>query len=209
MLFHSTAKILFHPTAKLLFNSTAKLLLSFVVWLNYYCSTHQLNCCGFTLQQFCCCVSLHRNHCFTVIAKLFFQSSAKLLFHCNNTNSHTNHFGTHFLALLLLLLLQTTQTELVLKVFLRLVEDVVAFQNIPAQRRREILQALTSIMQQLFHFFLQILDAYRAPAATSVCLALYSGPHCSPAPLSSFPFTCTLRKTKALEHQNYLSLTAM
>ncbi|KAK7104837.1 exportin-5-like [Littorina saxatilis] len=60
-----------------------------------------------------------------------------------------------------------TQTELVLKVFLRLVEDVVAFQTIPPQRRREILQALTSTMQELFHFFLQILDAYCTPAAST------------------------------------------
>ena len=72
MLFHSTAKILVHPTAKLLFNSTAKMLLSFAVWLNYYGSTHQLNCCGFTLQLNFCCVSLHWNHCFTVNSWFFF-----------------------------------------------------------------------------------------------------------------------------------------
>ena len=81
-------------------------------------------------------------------------------------------FALFFFCWNFFLLFQTTQTELVLKVFLRLVEDVVAFQNIPAQRRREILQALTSIMQQLFHFFLQILDAYRAPVATAVCVTL-------------------------------------
>ncbi|KAK7492294.1 hypothetical protein BaRGS_00016391 [Batillaria attramentaria] len=60
-----------------------------------------------------------------------------------------------------------TQTELVLKVFLRLVEDVVAFQNVPAHRRREILQALTSTVPQLFQFFLQLLDAYRGSSASN------------------------------------------
>ncbi|XP_046567749.1 LOW QUALITY PROTEIN: exportin-5-like [Haliotis rubra] len=51
-----------------------------------------------------------------------------------------------------------TQTELVLMIFHRLVEDVVAFQNLPHQRRREVLQALTSQMTQLFHFFLTLLE---------------------------------------------------
>ncbi|PVD26679.1 hypothetical protein C0Q70_14357 [Pomacea canaliculata] len=61
----------------------------------------------------------------------------------------------------------STQTELVLKVLLRLVEDIVVFQNIPAQRRREILQAFTSILSQLFQIFLQLLDRYRNPSGTT------------------------------------------
>ncbi|XP_076464074.1 exportin-5-like [Babylonia areolata] len=60
----------------------------------------------------------------------------------------------------------TTQTELVLKVFLRLVEDIVAFQNLPNQRRREVMQTLTSTMHDLFQFFMKILDVYRNPSAT-------------------------------------------
>ncbi|ESO90188.1 hypothetical protein LOTGIDRAFT_192362 [Lottia gigantea] len=51
-----------------------------------------------------------------------------------------------------------TQTELVLMVFHRLVEDVVAFQNLPNQRRRDILQSLTAQLNQLFVFFLNILE---------------------------------------------------
>ncbi|KAK6181164.1 hypothetical protein SNE40_009086 [Patella caerulea] len=55
-----------------------------------------------------------------------------------------------------------TQTELVLMVFHRLVEDVVAFQNVPNQRRREILQSLTAQISQLFHFFLTLLETHAA-----------------------------------------------
>ncbi|KAL8619551.1 hypothetical protein ACOMHN_019607 [Nucella lapillus] len=56
-----------------------------------------------------------------------------------------------------------TQTELVLKVFLRLVEDIVAFQTLPGQRRREIMQTLTSTMHDIFKFFMDILDVYLNP----------------------------------------------
>ncbi|XP_038074929.1 exportin-5-like isoform X2 [Patiria miniata] len=50
-----------------------------------------------------------------------------------------------------------TQTELVLLVLLRLVEDVVAFQNLQTSRRRDILQALTSHMAELFTFMVHLL----------------------------------------------------
>ena len=57
-----------------------------------------------------------------------------------------------------MLLLQLTQTELVLLVFLRLDEDVVMFQNIPAQRRREIQQGLTANMAELYSYFITTLQ---------------------------------------------------
>ena len=59
---------------------------------------------------------------------------------------------------------QHGQTELVLLVLLRLAEDIVVFQNIPQQRRRDILQTLTSKvnMDDIFSFFLSTLEqSYR------------------------------------------------
>ncbi|XP_064601794.1 LOW QUALITY PROTEIN: exportin-5-like [Liolophura sinensis] len=53
-----------------------------------------------------------------------------------------------------------TQSEIVLSVLLRLVEDVVAFQNLPSQRRRDILLGLTSSMADLFSFFLNLLQQH-------------------------------------------------
>ncbi|XP_041351091.1 LOW QUALITY PROTEIN: exportin-5-like [Gigantopelta aegis] len=53
-----------------------------------------------------------------------------------------------------------TQTELVLKVFHRLVEDIVVFCRLPNHRRREVLQALTAHMSDLFQFFYEVLDLY-------------------------------------------------
>ncbi|XP_065943324.1 exportin-5 [Magallana gigas] len=50
-----------------------------------------------------------------------------------------------------------TQTELVLKVYLRLVEDAVLLQTIPHQRRREIMLGLTANMKDLFEMFVQFL----------------------------------------------------
>ncbi|XP_071797679.1 exportin-5-like [Asterias amurensis] len=50
-----------------------------------------------------------------------------------------------------------TQTELVLLVLLRLVEDVVAFQSLQTNRRRDVLQALTSNMAEFFTFMLHLL----------------------------------------------------
>ncbi|XP_072031376.1 exportin-5-like isoform X2 [Amphiura filiformis] len=52
------------------------------------------------------------------------------------------------------------QTELVLFILLRLVEDVVAFQNLPSQRRRDLLQALTANMGEIMKFLLQLLQQH-------------------------------------------------
>ncbi|XP_070577656.1 exportin-5-like isoform X2 [Ptychodera flava] len=52
------------------------------------------------------------------------------------------------------------QTELVLLVFLRLAEDVVAFQTLQSQRRRDVLQALTMNMTEIFLFFLELLQVH-------------------------------------------------
>ncbi|XP_056410583.1 exportin-5 [Hyla sarda] len=49
------------------------------------------------------------------------------------------------------------QTELVMFILLRLAEDVVTFQNLPGQRRRDIQTTMTQNMEQLFTFMLSIL----------------------------------------------------
>uniref|UniRef100_A0A6Q2XNR3 Exportin-5 n=1 Tax=Esox lucius TaxID=8010 RepID=A0A6Q2XNR3_ESOLU len=58
-----------------------------------------------------------------------------------------------------------TQTELVMLILLRLAEDVITFQTLPAQRRRDIQQTLTQNMESIFIFLLAILqihvDEYR------------------------------------------------
>ncbi|XP_010887304.2 exportin-5 isoform X2 [Esox lucius] len=57
------------------------------------------------------------------------------------------------------------QTELVMLILLRLAEDVITFQTLPAQRRRDIQQTLTQNMESIFIFLLAILqihvDEYR------------------------------------------------
>ncbi|XP_071834002.1 exportin-5-like isoform X2 [Apostichopus japonicus] len=54
-----------------------------------------------------------------------------------------------------------TQSELVMLILLRLVEDVIAFQNISQiQRRREILQAVNSEMESLLIFMKELLKHY-------------------------------------------------
>uniref|UniRef100_A0A8C7WEP7 Exportin-5 n=1 Tax=Oncorhynchus mykiss TaxID=8022 RepID=A0A8C7WEP7_ONCMY len=57
------------------------------------------------------------------------------------------------------------QTELVMMILLRLAEDVITFQTLPAQRRRDIQQTLTQNMESIFSFLLTILqlhvDEYR------------------------------------------------
>jgi exportin-5 len=51
-----------------------------------------------------------------------------------------------------------TQTELVMFVLLRLVEDVAVLQTLEqSQRRKEIYSALTSSMEQIFSFLLALL----------------------------------------------------
>uniref|UniRef100_A0A8C6KKZ2 Exportin 5 n=1 Tax=Nothobranchius furzeri TaxID=105023 RepID=A0A8C6KKZ2_NOTFU len=50
-----------------------------------------------------------------------------------------------------------TQTELVMLILLRLAEDVITFQTLPSQRRRDIQQTLTQNMERIFTFLLTIL----------------------------------------------------
>ncbi|XP_028845931.1 exportin-5 isoform X1 [Denticeps clupeoides] len=52
------------------------------------------------------------------------------------------------------------QTELVLLILLRLVEDVITFQTLPTQRRRDIYLALTQHMDSIFSFLLNILQQH-------------------------------------------------
>ncbi|MED6263098.1 hypothetical protein CHARACLAT_000924 [Characodon lateralis] len=49
------------------------------------------------------------------------------------------------------------QTELVMLILLRLAEDVITFQTLPSQRRRDIQQTLTQNMDSIFSFMLAIL----------------------------------------------------
>ncbi|XP_035747901.1 exportin-5, partial [Egretta garzetta] len=51
-----------------------------------------------------------------------------------------------------------TQTELVMFILLRLAEDVVTFQTLPTQRRRDIQQTLTQNMEKIFSFLLTTLQ---------------------------------------------------
>ncbi|KAL0964642.1 hypothetical protein UPYG_G00326920 [Umbra pygmaea] len=57
------------------------------------------------------------------------------------------------------------QTELVMLILLRLAEDVITFQSLPTQRRRDIQHTLTQNMESIFTFLLAILqlhvDEYR------------------------------------------------
>ncbi|KAM6956508.1 exportin-5 [Aplochiton taeniatus] len=63
------------------------------------------------------------------------------------------------------------QTELVMLILLRLAEDVITFQTLPAQRRRDIQQTLTQNMDSIFSFLLTILqlnvDQYRKEKRTT------------------------------------------
>ncbi|KAG1941606.1 exportin-1 [Pimephales promelas] len=52
------------------------------------------------------------------------------------------------------------QTELVMLVLLRLAEDVITFQTLPIQRRRDIQQTLTQNMDSIFTFLLGILQLH-------------------------------------------------
>ncbi|KAJ8384765.1 hypothetical protein AAFF_G00198510 [Aldrovandia affinis] len=51
------------------------------------------------------------------------------------------------------------QTELVMLILLRVAEDVVTFQTLPTQRRKDIQQTLTQNMDSIFSFLLTILQA--------------------------------------------------
>ncbi|XP_060895808.1 exportin-5 [Labrus mixtus] len=50
------------------------------------------------------------------------------------------------------------QTELVMLILLRLAEDVITFQTLPTQRRRDIQQTLTQNMESMFRFMMAILQ---------------------------------------------------
>ncbi|KAF3708207.1 Exportin-5 [Channa argus] len=50
------------------------------------------------------------------------------------------------------------QTELVMLILLRLAEDVITFQTLPTQRRRDIQQTLTQNMESIFSFLMAILQ---------------------------------------------------
>ncbi|XP_070834219.1 exportin-5 isoform X1 [Chaetodon trifascialis] len=50
------------------------------------------------------------------------------------------------------------QTELVMLILLRLAEDVITFQTLPTQRRRDIQQTLTQNMENIFSFMMAILQ---------------------------------------------------
>uniref|UniRef100_A0A4W6DUU7 Exportin 5 n=1 Tax=Lates calcarifer TaxID=8187 RepID=A0A4W6DUU7_LATCA len=53
---------------------------------------------------------------------------------------------------------QGAQTELVMLILLRLAEDVITFQTLPTQRRRDIQQTLTQNMESIFSFMMAILQ---------------------------------------------------
>lgn len=56
-----------------------------------------------------------------------------------------------------------SQTELVLLVFLRLVEDVAILETLEStQRRKDIYQALTTNMTEIFAFFLRLVEQHHA-----------------------------------------------
>ena len=63
---------------------------------------------------------------------------------------------------------QVTQTELVLKVFLRLVEDILTFHNVPQFRRREIMNALSANTTELCGWFISLLQEHSTKAAALV-----------------------------------------
>lgn len=56
------------------------------------------------------------------------------------------------------MLSQEAQTELVMLILLRLAEDVITFQTLPTQRRRDIQQTLTQNMESIFTFMMGILQ---------------------------------------------------
>lgn len=66
---------------------------------------------------------------------------------------------------------QPTQTELVLKVFLRLVEDIIIFQNLHHKRRRDIVNALSMNNGEIMELFINLLQEHtnKAKALVSAC----------------------------------------
>lgn len=84
-------------------------------------------------------------------------------------------FKVTVIFILFLLDFQETQTELVMFILLRLAEDVVTFQTLPHQRRRDIQQTLTQNMEKIFSFLLNTLqenvNKYRLMVGISFLLA--------------------------------------
>ncbi|XP_073691324.1 exportin-5 [Garra rufa] len=64
-----------------------------------------------------------------------------------------------------------TQTELVMLVLLRLAEDVITFQTLPTQRRRDIQHTLTQNMDSIFTFLLDILQLHVNEYKKLKCIA--------------------------------------
>uniref|UniRef100_A0A9J8AL68 Importin N-terminal domain-containing protein n=1 Tax=Cyprinus carpio carpio TaxID=630221 RepID=A0A9J8AL68_CYPCA len=63
------------------------------------------------------------------------------------------------------------QTELVMLVLLRLAEDVITFQTLPTQRRRDIQHTLTQNMDSIFNFLLGILQLHVNEYKKLKCIA--------------------------------------
>uniref|UniRef100_A0A673BQI2 Importin N-terminal domain-containing protein n=1 Tax=Sphaeramia orbicularis TaxID=375764 RepID=A0A673BQI2_9TELE len=64
-----------------------------------------------------------------------------------------------------------SQTELVMLILLRLAEDVITFQTLPTQRRRDIQQTLTQNMDSVFSFMMAILHVNVENYRKMVCRA--------------------------------------
>uniref|UniRef100_A0A8C6WYC3 Exportin 5 n=1 Tax=Neogobius melanostomus TaxID=47308 RepID=A0A8C6WYC3_9GOBI len=62
------------------------------------------------------------------------------------------------------------QTELVMLILLRLAEDVITFQTLPTQRRRDIQQTLTQNMDSIFTFLMAILHINVEDFRKTVCV---------------------------------------
>uniref|UniRef100_A0A672G2Y2 Exportin-5 n=1 Tax=Salarias fasciatus TaxID=181472 RepID=A0A672G2Y2_SALFA len=63
------------------------------------------------------------------------------------------------------------QTELVMLILLRLAEDVITFQTLPTQRRRDIQQTLTQNMENIFGFMIAVLKVKVEDYRKAVSLA--------------------------------------
>uniref|UniRef100_A0A4W4ESG8 Exportin-5 n=1 Tax=Electrophorus electricus TaxID=8005 RepID=A0A4W4ESG8_ELEEL len=71
-----------------------------------------------------------------------------------------------------------TQTELVMLILLRLAEDVITFQTLPMQRRRDIQQTLTQNMDGIFTFLLTILQQHVDEYRRLVAKRIQAKAHC-------------------------------
>uniref|UniRef100_A0A673BIR6 Exportin-5 n=1 Tax=Sphaeramia orbicularis TaxID=375764 RepID=A0A673BIR6_9TELE len=71
-----------------------------------------------------------------------------------------------------------SQTELVMLILLRLAEDVITFQTLPTQRRRDIQQTLTQNMDSVFSFMMAILHVNVENYRKMVCRKESARAHC-------------------------------